>query len=52
MNTIQVVLALTAQCRWDIHQLDVKNVFLHRALIEVHMDIGLETHGGKNKVCL
>jgi len=53
MNVVWVVLALTTNFRWALHQLDVKNVFLHRAL-EVYMKILLEyeTRIRRNKVCL
>jgi len=54
MNTIQVVLALTTHYSWDLHQLDVNNVFFHGALKEVYVEIplGFETHSGRNKTCL
>nr|KYP41329.1 Copia protein [Cajanus cajan] len=40
MNTVRVVLALAAHFGWDLHQLDVKNVFLHGNLEdEVYMEI-------------
>ena len=32
--TVRVVLSLAMSCSWPIHQLDVKNAFLHGTLIE------------------
>nr|KYP56246.1 Retrovirus-related Pol polyprotein from transposon TNT 1-94 [Cajanus cajan] len=55
MNTVQVVLALTTHFGWDLNQLNVKNVFLHRDLKEeVYMEIllGFEVQNKRNKVCL
>jgi len=54
MNTIQVVFALAVYFGWDLHRLNVKNIFLHGALEEVYWEIlfGFETQSGKNKVCL
>lgn len=34
MNTIKILLSYTANLDWDLHQFDVKNVFLHRDLEE------------------
>ena len=40
MNTIDILLSLVAVKDWSLHQVDVKNVFLHRDLEEeVYMDI-------------
>ena len=40
LNTVRVLLSLTANLDWPLHQLDVKNVFLHDNLDEkVYMDI-------------
>ncbi|RVW56769.1 Retrovirus-related Pol polyprotein from transposon RE1 [Vitis vinifera] len=40
MNTIDILLSLVGVKDWSLHQVDVKNVFLHRDLEEeVYMDI-------------
>nr|KYP41832.1 Retrovirus-related Pol polyprotein from transposon TNT 1-94 [Cajanus cajan] len=55
MNTVRVVLALTAHFGWDLHQLDVKSAFLHGNLEEeVYMEIpqGFKVQNERNKVCL
>ncbi|WJZ96496.1 hypothetical protein VitviT2T_015178 [Vitis vinifera] len=40
LNTVRVLLSLAANLDWPLHQLDVKNVFLHGNLDdEVYMDI-------------
>ena len=42
MNSIRVILSCFVNLRWDLQQLDVKNVFLHEDLEEeVYMDIPL-----------
>lgn len=33
-STIRIVLSIAASCYWSIHQLDVKNIFLHGTLDE------------------
>nr|KYP37079.1 Retrovirus-related Pol polyprotein from transposon TNT 1-94 [Cajanus cajan] len=55
MNTVRVVLTLAAHFGWDLHRLDVKNVFLHGNLEEeVYMETppGFEVQNERNKVCL
>ena len=40
LNTVRVMLSLLANLDWPLHQLDVKNAFLHGDLEEeVYMDI-------------
>jgi len=54
MNTVRVVLVMATHFGQDLHQLDVKNVFLHGTLEKkVYMEIllGFEIHNGRNMVC-
>ena len=40
MNTIRIILSLATHFGWEMHQFDVKNVFLHGSLEEeVYMEI-------------
>lgn len=50
--TIQVLLSLALNIDWILHKL-VKNVFLHRKLEEVYMEvpIAIETNKSREKVC-
>ncbi|RDX89226.1 hypothetical protein CR513_29072, partial [Mucuna pruriens] len=53
MNTIRVIISLTAYFGWNLQQFDVKNAFLHGDLEEeVYMEIppGFYSHN-KNRVC-
>jgi Reverse transcriptase (RNA-dependent DNA polymerase) len=55
MNTIRTLISCAVNSRWDLCQLDVKNVFLHRDLKEeVYMEIppGFQNEQLKGKVCL
>lgn len=49
LNTIRVLLSLATNLDWLLHQLDVKNAFLHDDLIEeVYMDIPLSFENTTN----
>ena len=39
MNSIQIVLAIAAANRWEVHQMDVKSAFLHG---DLHEEIYME----------
>ena len=55
MNSIRILLSMTANLDWPLHQFDVKNAFLHGDLEEeeVYMDIppGFEDGKTRGKVC-
>ncbi|GMP92426.1 hypothetical protein CsSME_00042657 [Camellia sinensis var. sinensis] len=54
MNSVRLLLSLTANLDWPLHQFDVKNAFLHRDLAEeVYMDIppGFANAKSKGQVC-
>jgi len=53
LDTIQLILALAAQKKWTIYQLDVKSAFLHGVLNEevfVEQPCGYEIKGNEHKV--
>jgi len=49
MNTIKIILSLSAHFGWEMHQFDVKNAFLHGSLEEeVYLEI-LPGYGATNE---
>nr|GEW00342.1 ribonuclease H-like domain-containing protein [Tanacetum cinerariifolium] len=55
LGTIQTVLNLAASQHWSIHQLDVKNAFLHGDLSEtvyMHQPPGFQDSAHPDYVCL
>ena len=44
MTSIRLFISLTATYHWDLHQLDIKNVFLHGDLQE-------EVYGATSRAC-
>ena len=54
MTYVRLLISLTTCYDWDLHQLDIKNVFLHGDLQEeVFMEqlLGFVTKGEIGKVC-
>lgn len=54
INTIRILISLVATKDWPLHQLNVKNAFLHGDLEEdVYMDVPprYQQIVGRNKVC-
>ena len=54
MTSVRLFISLAATHNWDLHQLDIKNVFLHGDLQEeVYMEqpLGLVAQGEIGKVC-
>ena len=54
MNSIRILISCAANLGWNLHQLDVKNAFLHGNLEEeVYMDVppGFSSHITEGKVC-
>jgi Reverse transcriptase (RNA-dependent DNA polymerase) len=55
MSTVRILISLTANGRWKLHQLNVKNVFLYGDLLEnVYMEIssGFSTNQTIGKMCM
>ena len=54
LTSIRLIISLAATRGWDLHQLDIKNVFLHGDLVEkVYMDQppGFVAQGKIGRVC-
>jgi hypothetical protein len=54
MNTVRAILSLAAIYNWNLHNCDVKNVFLHEEIIEeIYMDVpsGYREDTAANTVC-
>ena len=54
LTSIRLFISLVATHGWDLHQLDIKNAFLHRDLVEeVYMEQphGFVAHGEIGRVC-
>ncbi|GJR60557.1 ribonuclease H-like domain-containing protein [Tanacetum coccineum] len=54
-GTIRTVLSLAASRHWPVHQLDVKNAFLHGDLsktVYMHQPLGFQDSSHPNYVCL
>jgi Reverse transcriptase (RNA-dependent DNA polymerase) len=54
MSTLRTLVPLTLNDGWKLHQLDVKNVFLHKNLLkEMYVEIppGFDTNQTVEKVC-
>jgi hypothetical protein len=53
MKSVRVLISCAANCGWNLHQLDVKNAFLHGDLQEeiyMHIPPGFESNQTKNKL--
>jgi Reverse transcriptase (RNA-dependent DNA polymerase) len=54
LNSVRVILSIAANLEWPLHQLDVKNVFLHGELEEdiyMEMPLGYQPPNMMGKVC-
>jgi hypothetical protein len=53
MNIVRILISCATNFGWPLHQLDVKNTFLHGDLQEVYMEIplGLASAETEGKVC-
>jgi hypothetical protein len=55
MSTMRTLISCVVNFEWSLHQLDVKNAFLHGGLqVEVYMEIlsSYSKHGMVGKVCI
>jgi hypothetical protein len=53
MKSVRVLISCAANCGWNLHQLDVKNAFLHGDLQEeiyMHISSSFETNQTKTKL--
>ena len=53
LNSVRLFISIAASHQWMIHQLDIKNAFIHGDLEEVYMEQppGFVAQGGYGKVC-
>lgn len=54
MSMVRIIIALAANRKWILHQLDVKNAFLHRNLDEqvyMSMPLSYATYPNSSQVC-
>jgi Reverse transcriptase (RNA-dependent DNA polymerase) len=53
MSTVRTLISLAVDSGWKLYQFDVKNIFFHRDLLEVYMEIppSFSTNQTAGKVC-